>query len=302
MQINRLLEIVYILLAKRQVTAKQLAEQFGVSPRTIYRDVDTLSAAGIPVYTNKGKGGGIRLLDQYVLGKSLLSDKEQIDILSSLQGLNALNVPEVEPVLNKLAAIFNKNSTSWIDVDFSRWGSNYADQEKFNSLKTAILNRNVVTFDYYSSYGEKTERSMEPVKLIFKGQGWYIYGFCRLKDDYRLFKVTRIKNLTCSEETFTREIPRESWSDSDSLDVSHRTVRLVLKIESRMAYRVFDEFDQGSIAKNADGSFMVKVDYIEDEWVYGYILSYGNDAEVIEPEHVRNIIKRKLEASLRKYL
>lgn len=300
MQINRLLEIVYILLDKKQVTAKQLAEQFEVSPRTIYRDIDVLSAAGIPVYTNQGKGGGIRLLDQYVLGKSMLSDKEQMDIISSLQGLNALNVPDVEPVLTKLAAIFNKNSTSWIDVEFSRWGSDSAEQGKFNLLKTAILNRNVATFDYYSSYGESTERTVEPVKLVFKGRGWYIYGFCRLKNAFRMFKVTRIKNLVCSEETFTREIPGEIWSDSP--DVSDRTVNLVLKIEPRMAYRVYDEFDQGSIVKNPDGSFMVKVEYVEDEWVYGYIMSFGNDAEVIEPEHVRDIIKRKLEASLRKYL
>lgn len=300
MQINRLLEIVYILLDKKQVTAKQLAEQFQVSQRTIYRDIDALSAAGIPVYTNKGKGGGIRLLDQFVLGKSMLSDKEQMDILSSLQGLNALNVPDVEPVLNKLAAIFNKNSTSWIDVDFSRWGSDSTEQEKFNMLKAAILNRNVVTFDYFSSYGEKTERIVEPVKLIFKGQGWYIYGFCRWKNDFRMFKVTRIKNLICSMETFSREIPGDIWNDS--LDMNNRTVKLVLKIESRMAYRVYDEFDQDSIAKNPDGSFVVQVNYIEDEWVYGYILSYGNDAEVIEPEHVRDIIQKKLEASLRKYL
>lgn len=300
MQINRLLEIVYILLDKKQVTAKQLAEQFEVSPRTIYRDIDTLSAAGIPVYANKGKGGGIRLLDQFVLGKSMLSDKEQMEILSALQGLNALNVPDVEPVLNKLAAIFNKNSTSWIDVDFSRWGSNSTEQAKFNLLKTAILNRNVATFDYYSSYGEKTERIVEPVKLVFKGQNWYIYAFCRLKNDFRLFKVSRIKNLTCSEETFIREILGDIWSDPPG--VSRRMVKLVLKIGASMAYRVYDEFDQDSIAKNPDGSFIVKVEYIEDEWVYGYILSYGNDAEIIEPEHVRDIIKRKLEASLRKYL
>ncbi|WP_110933953.1 helix-turn-helix transcriptional regulator [Paenibacillus bouchesdurhonensis] len=300
MQINRLLEIVYILLDKKQVTAKQLAEQFEVSQRTIYRDIDTLSAAGIPVYTNKGKGGGIRLLDQFVLGKSMLSDKEQMDILSSLQGLNALNVPDVEPVLNKLAAIFNKNATSWIDVDFSRWGSDSTEQKKFNLLKTAILNRNVVNFDYYSSYGEKTERIVEPVKLIFKGQNWYIYGFCRLKNDFRMFKVTRIKNPTCSEETFIREMPMDIWNDPP--DFNRRVVKLVLKIEASMAYRVYDEFDQNGITKNPDGSFVVKVSYIEDEWVYGYILSFGNNAEVIEPEHVRDIIQRKLEASLRKYL
>lgn len=300
MQINRLLEIVYILLDKKRVTAKQLSEHFEVSQRTIYRDIDTLSGAGIPVYANKGKGGGISLLDHFVLGKSMLSDQEQVDILSSLQGLNALNVPDVEPVLNKLAAIFNKDSSSWIDVDFSRWGSDSTEQEKFNMLKRAILNRNVVTFDYYSSYGEKSERTVEPIKLLFKGQGWYIYGFCNVKSDFRMFKVTRVKKLSCTEDTFTREVPEDIWSSPENFH--SKMVKLVLKIEARMAYRVHDEFEPENITNEPDGSYVVMANYIEDEWVYGYILSFGHYAEVIEPEHVRDNIKRKLQAGLKKYL
>lgn len=300
MQINRLLEIVYILLDKKTITARELSEHFEVSQRTIYRDIDTLSAAGIPIYTNKGKGGGISLLDNFVLNKSMLSEKEQVDILSSLQGLNALNVPDMEPVLKKLSIIFDKNNTSWIDVDFSHWGSNSVEREKFNTLKTAILNRNILTFDYYSSYGEKTERTIEPVKLLFKGQGWYIYGFCSAKNDFRIFKVTRIKNLTISKETFTRVVPEDIWGNPK--DHNNRMLKLVLKIESRMAYRIYDEFEEAYISKNPDGSFTVTSTFPEDEWVYGYILSFGNYAEVLEPERVREIIKRKLEDSLRKYL
>lgn len=300
MQINRLLEIVYILLDKKMVTAKELSEHFEVSQRTIYRDIDSLSMAGIPVYTNKGKGGGISLLDNFVLNKSILSDKEQIDILSSLQGLKALNVTDVEPVLKKLAIMFNKNNTSWIDVDFSHWGSNSVEREKFNLLRTAIINKNLITFDYYSSSGEKTERTIEPVKLIFKGQAWYIYGFCRAKSDFRIFKVTRIKNLRCSIEAFNRDIPEDIWGKPQ--DNNNRLIKLVLKIEARMAYRVYDEFDQEYIVKNTDGSFTVTATFPEDEWVYGYVLSYGNYAEVLEPKNVREIIKSKFEEGLKKYL
>lgn len=300
MQINRLLEIVYILLDKKTVTAKELSQHFEVSQRTVYRDIDTLSAAGIPVYTNKGKRGGISLLENFVLNKSVLTDKEQLDILSSLQGLSALNVPDVEPVLEKLATMFHKNNVSWIDVDFSHWGSNSVERDKFNLLKTAILNRHLITFDYFSSYGEKTERTLEPVKLLFKGQGWYIYGFCRSKNNFRVFKVTRIKNLARSEETFKRDIPSDIWGNPQ--DYNERMVKLALKIEARMAYRIYDEFDPEYITTNPDGSFTVTTTFPEDEWVYGYILSYGNYAEVLEPKHIRKIIKRKMEESLKKYL
>lgn len=300
MQINRLLEIVYILLDKKRVTAKSLSEHFEVSQRTIYRDIDTLSAAGIPVYTNRGKGGGISLLDNFVLSKYMLSDSEQNDILSSLQGLNALNIPDVNPVLKKLSIIFDKNNTSWIDVDFSSWGSNSIEQEKFNILKKAILDANIVNFDYFSSYGEKTERTIEPVKILFKGQGWYIYGFCKAKSDFRIFKITRIKNLICCNETFKRDIPMDIWGKPQ--DYNNRMIKLVLKIEAKMAYRLYDEFDPAFISKNADESFTVTINLPENEWVYGYVLSYGDSAEVLEPQHIRNIIKRKFEEGFKKYL
>ncbi len=300
MQINRLIEIVYILFDKKTITAKELSGYFEVSQRTIYRDIDVLSTAGIPIYTNKGKGGGISLLENFVLNKSILSEKEQIDILSSLQSLKALNGSDVEPVLKKLAILFNKTNTYWIDVDFSRWGSGSDEKQKFSLLRTAILSRNLVTFDYYSSYGEKTERTIEPLKLIFKGQAWYVYGFCSVKSDFRLFKITRIKNLTLNKETFTRNIPEDIWGNPK--DLTLKMIKLVLKIEPEMAYRAYDEFEQEFIMKNTNGSFVVTATLPEDEWVYSYVLSFGNHAEVLEPVHVREIIKRKLEENLKKYL
>ncbi|KOA18659.1 HTH domain protein [Clostridium homopropionicum DSM 5847] len=300
MQINRLLEIIYILLDKKIVTAKELSEHFEVSKRTIYRDIDTLSAAGIPIYTNKGKGGGISLLDNFVINKSMLSEKEQIDILSSLQGFNALNAVDVEPVLKKLSTMFHKKNTNWIEVDLTQWGSNSDNIDKFNLLKTAILNRNIVSFNYFSSYGKITERTIEPMKLLFKGQSWYVYGFCKDKGDFRIFKVTRMKNLSCSNETFIREVPKYSWSTTE--DYNNKMIKVILKIEERMAYRIYDEFDEKDILKNLDGSFTVTMTFPEDEWVYGYVLSYGNYAEVLEPKYIREIIKRKFEEGLKKYL
>ncbi|SCY76164.1 helix-turn-helix transcriptional regulator [Alkaliphilus peptidifermentans] len=300
MQINRLFEIIYILLERKLVTARELSERFEVSQRTIYRDIDYLCAAGIPIYTSKGKGGGISLLDNFVLNKSILSEKEQVDILSSLQGLNALNVPDIEPVIKKLATIFNKNNTSWIDVDFSYWGSNTVEKEKFNMLKTAILNGNIVTFDYFSSYGEKTERTVEPMKILFKGHGWYIWGFCKIKGDFRFFKITRMKNLVNTKQTFQRDILKVDWNNF--CDHDNKLVMLVLKIESQMSYRIYDEFHQECIEKNDDGSFTVSVAFPESQWMYGYILSYGPSVEVLEPKYIRENIKGMLEEGLKKYL
>ena len=242
MQINRLFEIVYILLDKKTITAKELSEHFEVSVRTIYRDVDTLSIAGIPIYTNKGKGGGISLIEDFVLNKSVLSEKEQNEILMSLQSLNAMKFLDVEPVLKRLSTIFNKESTNWIDVDFSQWGSDDSEKEKFNILKTAIISTKIVSFDYFSSYGEKTLRTVEPLKLVFKGQGWYLYGFCRLKGEFRIFKITRIRDINLLDETFIRDIPSDIWGEGDK-SYKNKMVTLILKIDERMAYRLYDEFE-----------------------------------------------------------
>lgn len=300
MQINRLFEIVYILLDKKTITAKELSERFEVSVRTIYRDVDTLSIAGIPIYTNKGKGGGISLMDDFVLNKSVLSEKEQNEILMSLQSLNAMKFLDVEPVLKRLSTIFNKESTKWIDVDFSKWGSDDSEKEKFNTIKTAIISTKIINFDYFSSYGEKTLRTVEPLKLVFKGQDWYLYCFCRLKNEFRIFKITRIRNIKLLDETFKRDIPSDIWGEGDK-SYKNKMVTLTLKIDERMAYRIYDEFHEENIVKNLDGSFNVTTSFPEGDWIYGYVMSYGDYAEVIEPKDIREIIKRKFEDGLKRY-
>ncbi|AFS77842.1 DeoR family transcriptional regulator [Gottschalkia acidurici 9a] len=300
MKINRLFGIVYILLDKGTVTAKELSEHFEVSTRTIYRDIDTLSGIGIPLYTNKGKYGGISILDNFVLNKSILSDQEQNEILMSLQSLKSIKFPEIDSVLNKLSTFFNKREKEWIDVDFSDWSSDDSESEKFNLIKIAILNKSVLVFDYFSSYGEKTKRTVEPMKLLFKGQGWYIHGFCRVKNDFRIFKIKRIKNICSLNETFKRETPKDIWSNFKSRNNS--VITLVLKIDKSMAYRVYDEFDPECIQKDNDGHFIVNTTFPEAEWIYGYILSYGNSIEVLSPKHIREEIKIKLENGLKKYL
>lgn len=297
-QINRLFEIVYILLNKKKITAKDLSEHFEVSVRTIYRDIETLGAAGIPIYMTKGKGGGISLLDNFVLNKSLLSDNDQNEILAALQGLNSIKYPDIDNVISKLGMIFNKTDCNWIDVDFSHWGN--ADRDKFSLIKTAIINKNILTFEYYSSYGEKTHREVEPLQLCFKDKTWYMNSFCLTKAGYRLFKLTRIKRLEISERKFERELPKYIAGEDENKK-NAKIVNLKLHVDKSLAYRVYDEFEENSIVKYADGSFEVTVSYPENDWVYGYILSFGSCVKVIEPGYVRDIIVQKLQDTLRLY-
>jgi len=297
---NRLFEIIYILLNKQIITAKELAEHFNVSKRTIYRDIDMLSLAGIPVYTEKGKGGGISLLPDFVLNKSILSEQEQNEILSALQGLSSVKTVETDQVLKKLSTIFNKNTVNWLEVDFSDWG--YINGRAFYNFKIAILEHRIAEFDYYSTYGEKIHRRIEPIQLWFKSKAWYIKGFCLMRQDIRLFKLSRVRNLTLTDEKFNERDLLSIPQNPNPASHQKPDVTLRLKIAPEMTYRVYDEFDESFAEKQPDGSFAVEVTWPEDDWVYGTILSYGEYIEVLEPEHIREIIKEKSQKTAKKYL
>ena len=299
MRFNRLFEIIYILINKRTITAKELADKFEVSQRTIYRDIDLLSSAGIPIYTTKGKGGGIGILDNYVLNKSMLSEGEQNEIIAALQGLSAINYTNVDDVLSKVSEFFGKSNEKWIEVDFSDWSEN--QKEKFNIIKESIIKKEVISIEYYSSYGEKSKRGIEPLQLMFKGKSWYIVAFCRVRESIRIFKINRIRKIEVLEERFTRcfkeDMDMEITEPSDI-----QCINMKMRVDASQGYRVYDEFSEDEIYKEEDGSFIVSTTYPIGSWVYSYILSYGSYAEVIEPQYLRNEIRKLLRKTLNKYL
>lgn len=294
MQINRLFEIVYLLLEKETVTAKELAGHFEVSVRTIYRDIDILSTEGIPVYTNKGKGGGISLLDNFVLDKSILSEEEQNQIIFALQSLEKLDRNSEKKALEKMSRLFRKETENWIEIDFSNWSN---ENNKFEMIKQAILKKQVMEFTYFNSYGEEMKRQVEPLQIWFKDKAWYMKAYCRVKQDYRIFKIARIKDIKILEETFARELPQEQEKKPYEI----KFISLELEISKEKTYRVYDEFEKENIEKKEDGNFIIHVDYPENDWIYEYILSFGEHVKVIAPEYARNIIKDKIQKMIKNY-
>lgn len=298
MQINRLFEIVYILLDKKTITSKELAKRFEVSSRTIYRDIETLSSAGIPVYMSKGKGGGISLLPNFVLNKAVITDEEKEDILSSLKAVNAVNLSKTDTALKKLSSLFGESNTDWIEVDFSAWANVQNETETFTTIKSAILGKRVVSFSYASAKGQRTTREVEPLKLCFKSGAWYLYGYCKSRADFRFFKLRRIREFCVSEKSFQRKSPKQIFSDENVFREEY--VKLKLKLSAELAYRVYDEFDR--YEQQEDGSFIAEINYPKGEWIFCYITTFGSQCEVLEPEDVRNDVKTELQNTLNHYL
>lgn len=301
MKINRLLEITILLLNKGTITAKELADRFRVSTRTIYRDIDVLSSAGVPVFTNKGNGGGISLLENYSLNKTLISEHESESLLLALKTLQATKYPEIDAVLDKLGAVFkNADLADWVHIDFSHWSSKPNEYNKFIDIKKAILDRRTISFNYVNAEGGRSLRNIEPMRLIFKGQAWYVWGYCKTRKDFRTFRISRMKNVIVTNEVFKRRKPEEHGKHGAN-EKPIKLVNLKLKFYPEALHRLYDDFDDELIIRNADDTCNVSVTFPEDEWVYGYLLSFGCYVEVLEPDYIRDIVADRMRKTLEFY-
>ena len=298
MKDNRLFRILYYILEKGKVRANQLADRFEVSVRTIYRDIDSLSSAGIPIYTTQGKGGGIEIAKDYVLSKSLLSENEKKQIMLALQVLDNTTKQYENDLLTKLSALFKIKSTNWIEVDFNNWQNNQMYEKTFNDIKSSILNKYTISFSYFNSNEKETSRSVKPVRLLSKNQDWYLYALCLLRNDFRYFKLSRIKNLEIHTEKF-----EDNFDDIIlKKEMSHNnTIHRKVKFEHKVAFRVYDEINN-EIIEDAKGNLYTEMEIPNDYNLYSYILSFGDGAEVLEPKEIRMQIKKMISKMAEKYI
>ena len=300
MQQSRLFGMLYYLLEQGHATAPELAEKFEVSVRTIYRDVDALSGAGIPVYTETGRNGGIQLLDGYVLDRSLFSDQEKQALLSGIQSLAAVQFPEVDGVLKKLGAIFQIRLSDWIEVDFSRWGS-IAEYENqlFVQIRQAVLEGRKIRFVYYDSTGAKREREAYPRKLVYKDRAWYLFAFCLTRQADRLFRLTRIKDFRLTE-TYFNELPEAAPEVYPQPRDMGALIDLELQFPLEVGYRLYDTLEDSAIVACENG-YTVKLTLPETEWLYDFLMSFGERVTIIRPESVKQRIIEKYKAALARY-
>lgn len=300
--INRLLGMIYILMKQKTVTATELAERFEVSVRTIYRDLDTLSAAGIPVYAKRGKNGGICLTEQFVLDKMLITEGEQQEILSGLISLRETRAEGEENILQKLGEFFKTDPVDWLAIDLSDWSG--SRKEFYEDIKNAILARRLVRFDYYGKNGQMSQRTVEPVQLLFKEYTWYLKAYCRERNAWRIFKLFRMKRLDVLDEIF---VPREDCVQGRRDDPADQKqsvdpfTRIDIWIDKKEAYRIYDRFEEDEIELLPDGNFMVHMHASVDDWVYGVILGFGPSAEVIAPDEIRQEVRKRIQKMAEKY-
>ena len=298
MKDNRLFRILYYILEKEKVTANELADKFEVSVRTIYRDIDSISSVGVPIFTTQGKGGGIKIDNEFILNKSLFDANEKEQIIAALQGLEKTNEAYKSELITKLSALFKIKNSNWIEIDFTSWGSNNTYQDLFNALKTTIINKNIISFSYNSSKGEKINRKVKPIRLLFKEQDWYLYGFCLLRNDFRYFKLSRMKDLEVLamnyEDNFENMVLKREIKHEDIVNIK-------LKFNKSVEFRVYDEFNE-AIVEDEKGNLYVEIKIPNNYKLYNYIFSFGSNVEILEPKEIRNQFKNIIDELAKKYI
>ena len=303
---QRLFEITMLLAANGQSTAAELAQRFGVSVRTIFRDIDALSSAGVPVYTERGKYGGVYILPEYVLDKTLFTKQEQGELLSYFDGLAQLKTPGAQPVLDKLAALFGRRE-SWLEVDFTPWGGGEELHEWFCMLRDAIIAKKLVRFCYSSLFVQEhpeqittnkraEHRTVEPWRVVFRGQGWYLLGYCHLRNDWRFFKLGRMRNLQVLEEKYS---PSQRTPPVIKLPKG-KVEKIVILLTHKQKARIEDELPHAMVTSVPDG-YRAEFDMQIGEWLIGYILGFGASATVLEPQWLRDGVAQEAEKLWKNY-
>lgn len=309
MKQQRLFEIVYALMSRETCTVGELADMLEVSPRTVRRDIEALSAAGVPVYTAQGKGGGVRLLPGYSIDASLMSDAEKDDVLAALSLLSTIDAPlaaDGDSLLRRLAALFRREPDDWIEVDFSFWGAPPTCRRAFEAVREAIAHHRVLRFSYRDNADRVTVREVEPAKLLFKERSWYVRAWCRMRDDWRTFKLLRMDWESIELLPIVFE-PREALAITRFIGPDGKVAqcgqpvdapRLAMVFAPEAAGRVREEFAPDVIDVMPDGRLSVTVFCQPSERMLYHLFSYGAQLEVLEPDWVRDWMRGQARAML----
>ena len=301
MQIDQLFEFVYILIDKKQTTASEMAERFGVSTRTIYRWIDALSVSGIPVYSLKGRGGGIAISEKYALDKRILSEEERIAIVSSVKALNNLSG---NPASTEKISSLVTQDTDWLEVDFSPWSPEGSEVSKlFSILKDSILKHRQVSFDYFRGDGNSEHRLVHPWKLIYKGQAWYLQGWCTTRKAERFFKLSRMRNvlMTGRSATITRLSVPQKTSANDESKYKPPLITIKAKVSNNKISYLLDTFVCSEVIPNKNGSITATFTVPDEEWLHDLLLGFGPDLKIISPKSLREKIISLAKVTIEQY-
>ncbi len=301
MKVDRLVSIIMILLDKKRIGAQELADMFEVSPRTIYRDIDAINMAGIPVRGASGVGGGFEIMQEYKVDKKVFSADDLSALLMGLSSLSGMiRGDELVHALAKVKSFIPADRAKEIElkanqicIDLSPWMGNRNIQPYLETIQSALQENKLLSFEYIAHHGNKTARTAEPYQLVLKGNHWYLQGYCRVRSDFRLFRLSRMSNLQMKEEIFAPRDYQKPQLDFDSILETMQT-KIKIRIHRSVMDRVLDFCTYEDFSPDGNEYYIVNFPFIDNEYHYDILLSFGDKCECLEPLHIREKMKRRI--------
>lgn len=302
MKIDRLVSIIMTLLNKERIGAQELADMFEVSPRTIYRDIDAINMAGIPVRSIPGVGGGFEIMPEYKIDKNVFSTADLSAILTGLSGLSDMvQDDELANVLAKIKSFIPAGKVkdmeikaNQICIDFSPWSGNQNIRPYLQTIKAALEDSRLLSFVYIAHHGNKTVRTVAPYQLVLKGGHWYLYGYCHSRSDYRLFRLSRMSDLLKKQETFVPRDYPQPILDFVNITETIQT-EITIRIHRSVLDRVLEYCTCDRFLPDGDAHYIVHFPFVENEYYYDILLGFGDKCECLAPSHIRAKMKQKIQ-------
>ncbi|MFP4563418.1 MAG: helix-turn-helix transcriptional regulator [Spirochaetia bacterium] len=299
MKIDRLLSIIVYLLNRDLVSARKLADRFGVSVRTIQRDMETIDLAGIPIVSIQGPNGGYGIMETFKMDRRLVTLDDLYFIITALGSISSsLEDDRIDDTLEKMKGLVPaipqdpfRDRREKLYIDFSMLGGGPAQREVFRVVQSAVDTERLLRFSYTSNRLETLRRIVEPMTVVFTWRSWYLFGYCTLRKDYRLFRISRIREPEIMAERFRRrDMTFEDFSRLYNPEKTGKLLEITIKFSPEMVPLVEEFYNREDLKRCSDGSIIAVTRMPEDGWLYGYILSFGQYAEVLKPERIRKII------------
>jgi len=309
MRLDRLLSITVILLNRERISARELADRFEVSVRTIYRDLESINQAGIPIVSYPGNNGGYGVLDTFKLDHQLMTVRDVNAIITALKGVrSALDDRSIDDTLEKMSSLIPPDQETQagqlaqrVAIDMLPWGIRASQKALMNQLNQAVAESRLVLFNYLNWKGQTLQRKAEPLTLVMKGAVWYLFAYCHLREDFRVFRLSRIQNLQVLDKTFER---RQADYHDHFKDTAGDLpmVDLLLRFSPQVRTSVLEYFEEDNISEDPDGSLRASFSFPETPWIYSFILSYADQVEVLSPPHIRKNIAAIIQKLADRYL
>lgn len=312
MRLHRLLGIIMLLDSRGIMTARNLANILETSERTIYRDIDILCEAGIPIYSISGPNGGFSFMEDYRINSTVLESGDALHLLLSSMGIRPEKNTEMAQQL-KNAIIKLENSVSKehkeeiikakerFFVDSEPWWGKRVESKNIDIIQKAVLHLKKLKVCYRKFNGEISERILRPYGAVVKNSEWYTIAFCELKNDIRVFMCNRIVDVEVLDESFT-------IADNFSLERFWESSKqqFVKQASSKLEHNIYPVKLKFYEEKNQllQGFYILASNKVSDTWIYdidmisfqtacNVIFPLSDRIEVLEPTELRDFIINK---------